>query len=55
MLVPHRTPIALAAGKLQGAALVYGLVHQVFWLAVLAVAAHTAETRGTRRLAALGG
>lgn len=49
------TPIALAAGKLTGTALIFGLAHQVAWLALLVAAAHLAELRGTRRLAALGG
>jgi ABC-2 type transport system permease protein len=49
------TPIALAAGKLTGGALAYGLAHQVVWLVVLAFAAHRVELAGERRVAAHGG
>jgi ABC-2 type transport system permease protein len=49
------TPLALAAGKLEGGVLVYALAHQVVWVAILGALAHTAERVGTRRLAAHGG
>ena len=49
------TPVALATGKLAGAALVFGLLHQVVWLALLVVVARTVEARGVRRLVLHGG
>ena len=58
-LLPFRaviyTPVALATGKLTGAALAYALVHQALWLAGGVAIARGLERRGTRRLAALGG
>lgn len=58
-LLPFRgavyTPIAIANGTLAGAALAFGLAHQVVWLGVLLWLSHVVEQRGTRRLAALGG
>jgi ABC-2 type transport system permease protein len=49
------TPVALLTGKLGGGALVFGLVHQLFWFAALAAASLAIEARGLRRLAAQGG
>lgn len=49
------TPIALATGRLQGAALLFGLVHQIVWLALLLGLGHLLETRGVRRLVVHGG
>ncbi|MDH5674829.1 MAG: ABC-2 family transporter protein [Myxococcales bacterium] len=58
-LLPFRgavyTPVALATGKLEGAALLNALAHQLGWTLALMLAAHTIELRGVRRLAALGG
>ena len=49
------TPVALLTGKLSGAALVFGLAHQVSWFAALASASLAIESRGLRRLATQGG
>ncbi|MEN8180959.1 MAG: ABC-2 family transporter protein [Myxococcota bacterium] len=49
------TPVALLAGRLEGGALVFGLVHQAGWFALLALAARAVEARGVMRLAAQGG
>ena len=49
------TPVALVIGKLQGGALVFGLAHQVVWLALLIAMARAVEARGVRRLVAHGG
>jgi len=49
------TPIALATGKLEGAALGFALGHQVVWCAILAGLAQAVDLRGLRRLVALGG
>jgi ABC-type uncharacterized transport system permease subunit len=49
------TPVALAAGRLEGAPLVFGLAHQIVWLALLAGAARAVEARGVRRLVVHGG
>lgn len=49
------TPVAILSGKLSGGALVYGLLHQVVWVAALALLASQLETRGLRRLAIQGG
>lgn len=49
------TPVALATGKLAGASLAFGLVHQVVWLALLVAAARGVEARGVRRLVLHGG
>ncbi len=58
-LLPFRgavyTPIAVANGTLRGAALAFGLAHQVLWLGVLLWLSAVVERRGTRRLAAQGG
>ncbi len=48
-------PVALAAGKLSGAALVFSLAHQVVWLVVLTVAARAVEARGVKHLVVHGG
>jgi len=49
------TPVALFAGKLSGAALAFGLLHQVVSVAALASLSLALEGRGLRRLAAQGG
>ncbi|MFI5314554.1 MAG: ABC transporter permease [Myxococcota bacterium] len=49
------TPVAIFTGKLSGAGLAFGLLHQVVWVALLAGAAQALESRGLRRLAAHGG
>jgi ABC-2 type transport system permease protein len=49
------TPVALAAGKLEGAELAFGLVHQGVWLGLLLAAAFAVEARGVRRLVVQGG
>ncbi len=49
------TPTAILAGKLSGWALVYGLLHQAVWVAVLALVGAALESRGLRRLATQGG
>jgi ABC-2 type transport system permease protein len=49
------TPVALAAGRLEGAALAFGLAHQAVWLVLLALAARAVEARGVRRLVVHGG
>jgi ABC-2 type transport system permease protein len=49
------TPVALAAGRLEGTALAFGLAHQVAWLSILVVLARAVEERGVRRLVAHGG
>lgn len=49
------TPVATAAGKLAGGALVFGLVHQIAWLAALLALADRIERRGLRQLAVHGG
>ncbi len=49
------TPIATAAGKLAGGALVFGLAHQVVWIAILAFVALRVERAGARRVALQGG
>jgi ABC-2 type transport system permease protein len=49
------TPVAILAGKLAGAPLVYGLLHQVVWVVALGALALHIEGRGLRRLAAQGG
>lgn len=58
-LLPFRgavyTPVALASGKLSGAPLLFGLLHQGVWLVALAVLAHRIEQRGTAHLAVQGG
>ena len=58
-LLPFRgavyTPVALASGKLSGAPLLFGLLHQVAWLAALVFLAHHIERRGAARLAVHGG
>ena len=48
------TPVALLTGKLDGGALVFGLLHQALWFGVLAVVALGIESRGLRRLATQG-
>lgn len=58
-LLPFRgavyTPVALASGKLSGAPLLFGLVHQGVWLVVLALLAHRVEQRGAAHVAVQGG
>jgi ABC-2 type transport system permease protein len=49
------TPVALLTGKLTGGALVFGLVHQIFWFAALSAVSLAIESRGLRRLATQGG
>ena len=49
------TPVALLTGKLTGGALVFGLLHQTLWFALLAAVALAIEARGLRRLATQGG
>jgi len=49
------TPVALLTGKLSGAGLVFGLLHQALWLAALSALALAIESRGLRRLATQGG
>lgn len=49
------TPVAIFTGKLGGGALAFGLLHQMVWVAALALLASVLETRGLRRLAAQGG
>ncbi|HKC51997.1 MAG TPA: ABC-2 family transporter protein [Myxococcota bacterium] len=49
------TPVAILAGKLSGAELAFGLLHQVVWVAGLLMLASLLETRGLRRLAIQGG
>jgi ABC-2 type transport system permease protein len=49
------TPVALAAGRLEGASLAFGLVHQAVWLVLLATAARAVEARGVQRLVVHGG
>lgn len=49
------TPVAIANGTLSGAALAFGLLHQVVWLGLLLRLSHVVEERGTQRLAAHGG
>jgi viologen exporter family transport system permease protein len=58
-LLPFRgalyTPVALASGKLSGGALLFGLTHQIAWLAVLVLLAQRVERRGAAHLAVQGG
>lgn len=58
-LLPFRatlyTPAAILAGKLSGGALLYGVLHQAVWAAVLALICAALESRGLRRLATQGG
>jgi ABC-2 type transport system permease protein len=58
-LLPFRatlyTPVAIFTGKLSGAALAFGLLHQMVWVAALVLLATTLESRGLRRLATQGG
>jgi ABC-type uncharacterized transport system permease subunit len=58
-LLPFRatlyTPVAIFTGKLAGAALAYGLLHQLVWALTLAAVGATLESRGLRRLATQGG
>lgn len=49
------TPVALLTGKLSGAALVFGLAHQLVWLGALSALSLAIESRGLRRLATQGG
>ena len=49
------TPMAIFSGKLSGAALAFGLLHQMVWVVLLVLSAHALEARGLRRLAAQGG
>jgi ABC-type uncharacterized transport system permease subunit len=49
------TPVAIFAGKLEGAALAFGLLHQVTWFALLSWLARALESRGLRKLAVHGG
>jgi ABC-2 type transport system permease protein len=49
------TPVALASGRLEGAALAFGLAHQVVWGGLLALACRAVEARGVRRLVVHGG
>lgn len=49
------TPVALLTGKLSGAPLVFGLLHQALWLSLLSAVALWIESRGLRRLATQGG
>jgi ABC-2 type transport system permease protein len=49
------TPVAILTGKLSGAELAFGLLHQTVWVAALALLAFRLESRGLRRLAIQGG
>ncbi len=48
-------PVALAAGKLSGGALVFSLAHQITWACLLAITARAVEARGVKRLVVHGG
>jgi ABC-2 type transport system permease protein len=58
-LLPFRgvvyTPVALASGKLGGAALAFGLLHQAVWLVIASLLAQRVEQRGAAHLAVQGG
>ena len=58
-LLPFRgavyTPVALASGKLTGGSLLFGVLHQFAWLAVLVLLAQRIERRGAAHLAVHGG
>jgi ABC-2 type transport system permease protein len=49
------TPVAIFTGRLSGAELAFGLLHQVVWVVGLSMLASLLETRGLRRLAIQGG
>jgi len=49
------TPIAIFSGRLSGAELWLGLLHQVVWLGLLLATGRALELRGLRRIAAQGG
>ena len=49
------TPVAILTGKLSGAELAFGILHQMVWCAALALLAFRLESRGLRRLAIQGG
>jgi ABC-2 type transport system permease protein len=49
------TPVAIFTGKLAGAELAFGLLHQLVWAAALVALSATIEARGLRRLATQGG
>jgi ABC-2 type transport system permease protein len=49
------TPVALATGRLSGAALSWAVLHQVVWLSLLFAIAMRIEARGVRRLVLHGG
>ena len=49
------TPVALASGKLSGAPLLFGVLHQIGWLGVLVLLAQRMERRGAAHLAVQGG
>ncbi len=49
------TPVALATGRIQGVGLLFGLLHQTLWLALLVCLARAVEAAGVRRMVTQGG